>query len=409
MKRKRLSVIRSAALTLPLMAAFCAPSAVTAQNVYKIGISGTATGPASPSYLPHTEGTRLYLQQLNDQGGIDGRKVDIVFLDDKGAPSEAANNAKRLVDDEQVLMIALMSLSSTYAPMFQAAARTKTPLILAGQAVCPADAATPKRNPFVFCASSTSEPNAATLWQVPFVKALAERNKQPLKLALVAMDIPISRQGVDGMEQLAKKMGIEVVDNVAIPPAAADVSGAASRIIARGANYVTSWSPVTTAVQVLGALRRQGWDGWYVHNTSAEAEDTLRQLKDPKFIMSPEHGFTVDKLPVYTDIDAAVKKYGGVKSPIDMLAAGWAGGMAIHAALRECGWPCDKAKLLEAMYKVKVDTKGVFRHPIGWTKENHAHRSAFTAYVWDPKAQAVRRITEWATPAGAPADVKFIQ
>ena len=105
----------------------------SAQLGYKIGISGAATGPASPSYLPHIEGLRIYLSQLNDKGGVNGHKIDFIVLDDKAAPTEAANNAKRLMDDDQVLAVALMSLSSTYAPMFQAAVRTKTPLLLLGR------------------------------------------------------------------------------------------------------------------------------------------------------------------------------------------------------------------------------------------------------------------------------------
>ena len=289
-------------LSVPLLAAALALSlatGVSAQTAYKIGISGAATGPASPSYLPHIEGIRTYLRQLNDNGGINGVKVDVVFVDDKASPSEAASNAKRLMDDEEVLAVGLMSLSSTYAPMFQAATRTKTPILLLGQAVCPGNAATAQMNPFVFCAGSTSDPNTAGFWQVPLVKALAEKHGETLKLALVAADIPISRQGIDNMEQIAKKLNIDVVDKQALPLGAADVSGAASRIIASGATYVTSWAPVTTAVQMLGALRRQGWQGWFVHNHSAEAEDTLRQLKDPKLVMSPEYAFTVEKLPVF--------------------------------------------------------------------------------------------------------------
>ena len=164
----------------------------------------------------------------------------MIVLDDKAAPSEAATNAKRLMDDEQVLAVALMSLSSTYAPMFQAAARTKTPVLLLGQAVCPANATTPQMNPYVFCGGSTSDPNTAGSWQVPLVKALADKNKDKVKLALVAMDIPISRQGIDTMEKIAGTMGIEVGDKQAIPPASADVSGAAARIIANDANYATS-------------------------------------------------------------------------------------------------------------------------------------------------------------------------
>ena len=89
---------------------------------------------------------------------------------------------------------------------------------------------------------------------------------------------------------------------------------------------------------MLGALRRQGWNGWYVHNHSADAEDTLRQLKDPKLVMSPEYAFTVEKLPVFAEIEAAAKKY-GVNLPVDTLSLGWASGMMLEAALKQCGSP----------------------------------------------------------------------
>ncbi len=393
-------------IALPLLAAALGAAGPVMAQDFKIGISGAATGPASPSYLPHIEGIRAYVRQLNDKGGVSGKKIDLVVLDDKASPTEAASNAKRLMDDEQALAVGLMSLSSTYAPMFQAATRTKTPVLLLGQAVCPANAAGPQMNPLVFCAGSTSDPNTAAYWQVPLVKAIADKNKDTLKLALVAADIPISRQGVDTMEQIAGKMGISVVDKQAIPPAAADVSGAAARIIASGANYVTSWSPVTTAVQMLGALRRQGWTGWYIHNHSAEAEDTLRQLKDPKLVMSPEYAFSVEKLPVFGDMQAAAKKY-GVTVPADTLALGWASGMVLEAALKECGASCTRESLADALLKINVQTSGIYPDPVRWTKDSHIRDASFTAYAWDPASQSVRRITEWSrVKAGDLADVK---
>ena len=45
------------------------------------------------------------MRALNDRGGVDGSKVELIVLDDKAAPSEAASNAKRLMDDEQVLAV----------------------------------------------------------------------------------------------------------------------------------------------------------------------------------------------------------------------------------------------------------------------------------------------------------------
>jgi branched-chain amino acid transport system substrate-binding protein len=383
-------------------------SIAPAQTVYKIGVSGAATGPASPSYLPHIEGLRIYLRQLNDKGGINGKNLDVIYVDDKAAPSEAASNAKKLMDEDQVLAVGLMSLSSTYAPMFQAATRTSTPVLLLGQAVCPANASTPQMNPLVFCGGSTSDPMTAGFWQVPLVKAIADKNKDQLKLALVAADIPISRQGIDNMEQIAKKLGIEVVDKQAIPPAAADVSGAASRIIASGATYVTSWAPVTTAVQMLGALRRQGWQGWYIHNHSGDAEDTLRQLKDPKLVMSPEYAFTVEKLPVFAEIEQTAKKY-GVNVPVDTLSLGWASGMMLEAALKQCGADCTKEKLVGVLDGLSVTTANIYPDAVKWSKDDHTRPASFTAYAWDSKTGAVKRITEWArVKNGELATVKVI-
>jgi len=395
------------ATTLTCLVGAASAGSALAQSTFKIGISGAATGPASPNYSPNIEGLRTYVRALNDRGGVDGNKIELIVLDDKASPSEAASNAKRLMDDEQVLAVGLMSLSSTYVPMFQAATRTKTPVLLLGMGVCPASATGSQMNPFVFCGGSTSDPNTAAAWQVPLVKALAEKNKDTVKLALVAMDVPISRQGVDMMEKIAGNMGVEVADKQAIPPAAADVSGAAARIISKDANYAASYAPVSTTVQMLGALRRQGWNGWYVHNHSSDAEDTLRQLKDPKLVMSPEYAFTVERLPIFEEIGAAAKKY-DVNLPVDKLTLGWASGMVLEAALKKCGAGCTREKLLDSLVGLNVQTGGIYPDPINWTKDDHRRPASFVAYVWDDKSQSVKRITEWAKAKdGEPAVAKM--
>ena len=53
--------------------------------------------------------------------------------------------------------------------------------------------------------------------------------------------------------------------------------------------------------------------------------------------MSPEYAFSVDKLPVFSEIEAAAKKY-GVNLPVDTLTLGWASGMMLEAALKQCGY-----------------------------------------------------------------------
>src|SRR5215467_1739341 len=145
----RMKLLCATALTC--LVATAGAGTAAAQSPFKIGISGAATGPASPNYSPNIEGLRAYVRALNDRGGVNGSKVELIMLDDKAAPSEAASNAKRLMDDEQVLAVGLMSLSSTYAPMFQASTRTRTPMLLLGMGACPAPATRAPTNPLVFC------------------------------------------------------------------------------------------------------------------------------------------------------------------------------------------------------------------------------------------------------------------
>lgn len=64
--------------------------------------------------------------------------------------------------------------------------------------------------------------------------------------------------------------------------------------------------------------------------------------------MSPEHAFTVEKLPIFAEIEPAAKKY-GVNLPMDTLSLGWASGMVLEEALRKCGSPCSREKLVDVL------------------------------------------------------------
>ena len=116
------------ALTLIPIAAFA--------DDYVVGMTAAMTGPASATYAPVAEAIRAYVAHLNGRGGINGKQVKLVLLDDSGEASKAAANAKRLITQDNVLLLLNASLSSTYAPIVQETKRANVPLWFAG-AVCP--------------------------------------------------------------------------------------------------------------------------------------------------------------------------------------------------------------------------------------------------------------------------------
>jgi ABC-type branched-subunit amino acid transport system substrate-binding protein len=238
------------------------------------------------------------------------------------------------------------------------------PLLFAS-GVCPKEVY-PPADPLQFCttAYAANYDSRATL---AFVKETA---KEPVRLGLVAMAIPLSRAEMDYAEQQAPGAGMTVVDKEVVPPPTPDYTPFATKLKDANANWVFSWAPWVTQVRTFEALRRLGWAGDYITWGHLEAEGELARLKDPKLYVTGANALFQDNLPVMREIADAVTKASS-KYPANQMAEGWIAGMVIEAVLKGAGWPADVAKIRAAMEGVKVDTKGLRGGPIEWTKDNH--------------------------------------
>ena len=70
----------------------------------KIGQTMPYSGPASAyGTIGHAEAA--YFQMINDQGGVNGRKITLVSLDDAYSPPKTMEQTRRLVEQEQVALV----------------------------------------------------------------------------------------------------------------------------------------------------------------------------------------------------------------------------------------------------------------------------------------------------------------
>ena len=189
-------------------------SSAIAQDAYVIGLSGALTGPNANVYAPVVEGIKLYVDTLNAKGGIGGRKVNLVIQDNSGEPSKAAADVKRFLTQDNVLMVINTSLSSTYAPMVAETKRARVPLLFAG-AVCPKEVY-PPADELQFCTTAFT-PGYDSRMALTLVKDMA---KEPVRLGLAGMAIPISRGEMDYAAKLAKEMNMTPVETQISPPPA---------------------------------------------------------------------------------------------------------------------------------------------------------------------------------------------
>lgn len=72
-----------------------------------IGQTSGFTGPVASGVKENTDGARLYLDYVNANGGIHGQKIELVSMDDKFQPKLAAENAKKLITERNVVAMFL--------------------------------------------------------------------------------------------------------------------------------------------------------------------------------------------------------------------------------------------------------------------------------------------------------------
>jgi branched-chain amino acid transport system substrate-binding protein len=69
----------------------------------KIGQTNPFSGPAS-SYATIGKTQAAYIKMINDQGGVNGRKINLVQYDDAYSPPKAVEQVRKLVESDEVLL-----------------------------------------------------------------------------------------------------------------------------------------------------------------------------------------------------------------------------------------------------------------------------------------------------------------
>src|SRR5258708_28063250 len=69
----------------------------------KIGQTNPFSGPAS-SYATIGKTQAAYIKMINDQGGVNGRKINLIQYDDACSPPKAVEQVRKLVESDEVLL-----------------------------------------------------------------------------------------------------------------------------------------------------------------------------------------------------------------------------------------------------------------------------------------------------------------
>jgi branched-chain amino acid transport system substrate-binding protein len=172
-----------------------------------IGFFAPITGPAAADGASAKHAVELGLKEVNDGGGINGRKVKLIIYDDRLNPQEAVAIANKLIEKDKVVGVASGSYSGptrVTAPIFQKAGMP----MVAGYAVHPDVTWDPKEkkpNDFCFRNGFLGEIEGAAAAE------FAVKNLKAKKIALIFMDNDFGRAISSGFAERAEKLGAAVL------------------------------------------------------------------------------------------------------------------------------------------------------------------------------------------------------
>ena len=138
--RKRVSaILLGAAMTLSLLAGCGTSSASPSASAdaaksddtgtIKIGYISDLSGSSCLWGQAGLNGAKLAVDDINNAGGVLGRKIELVSGDGKGDPTDSVNALKKLITDDGIVAEIGTNFSSCNIPMAEVADEMKVPII----------------------------------------------------------------------------------------------------------------------------------------------------------------------------------------------------------------------------------------------------------------------------------------
>jgi branched-chain amino acid transport system substrate-binding protein len=259
MVRKPLLIAAAAAMAL--LAAACgnvssagsgagageAPPGITADEI-KIGATLPITGTAAVSGQGLQAGIQIAVDEINKNGGIGGRKVNPVILDDGFTADRVVTNVRRLVSQEKVYAVVAPAGSQGLPGTWQFIAQNHTPV---WGPISPAD---PKQaEVYLLSATRASQDQVAIDY---FAKNGAK------KLAVIKQDNDLGVSVKQALDlQLPKHPDMTIAANETVQPGSTEVSSAVNNVAAAKPDAVLVGVDNTSAALILKQLRAQGFTG----------------------------------------------------------------------------------------------------------------------------------------------------
>jgi branched-chain amino acid transport system substrate-binding protein len=248
-------------------AAGCIGVHAWAADTIKIGAIYATSGPAAFLGVPEERGLRLTADELNQRGGIAGRKIVVTVYDTEGNGTKASQLLRRLIDSDNVDVVFGPSTSGESLLVLPIANEAKTPIIM--------HAGTEK----VFTPPTPYGFNTSPSDRIVATDLLARFQKRGItKLSLISSADGFGQSGANVILELSKIYGIEIVRHEEFSRQDTDMTAQVLRIKESNAEAMLIWSALPGPSIIIKNAAAVGFDRPIFNSYAAASRDLLQQV-----------------------------------------------------------------------------------------------------------------------------------
>lgn len=215
----------------------------------KIGAIFAETGPAAFLGAPEAKTARMLVEELNADGGIGGKQIELIIKDSQASPEKAISFAKQLIEEEQVLAIIGPTTSGETMQIKELCNDAGVPLVSAAAA----EAIVEPVAPYVF--KTPQKDSYVARWIFGTMNELGIQ-----RIGVVGANTGFGNQGLMQLAKYAPEFGIDIAISESYDSAATDLTALLTKVNAQNVDAVVNWSIVPAQSIVPKNMRQLGME-----------------------------------------------------------------------------------------------------------------------------------------------------
>jgi len=269
---------------------------------YSLSLSGILAANGKTAQLAH----KLWEENVNNKGGLLGRPVQLVCIDDQTNPDLVPGIYEKLLADEEIDLIMGGYGDNSIKPAMPFVMEHKRFFVgLMGLAV------NQEFNYENYFALIPTGPNPGTALTEGFFAVAAKQRPKPETVAILRADAPFSKSPVQGAKDNCAKYGMNVVFEESYPLSTTDFSPFIQKVKRIGADILFMCSYVGDSVGLIQAIDKEGLQakvvgGAMIGPQNGSVKTELGPLLNG--IVNYEYWLPVDKL-MYPGVQEMIEKY----------------------------------------------------------------------------------------------------